>query len=111
MVNLVAGRRSPHKTVCEYLAASPVREQAAEDPCLLRWQGGGNKIAGLMFSCQAADQFPSGPDSFPVPVVRRRSNFSPIRAEGMDGLGTAFKGMIRKFLKVLAVHLQGLYCN
>jgi hypothetical protein len=36
------------KLVCEYLPASPVREQAAEDPCLFWWQGGGEKLAALL---------------------------------------------------------------
>jgi hypothetical protein len=36
------------KPVFEYLRAFTVGEQAAKDPCLLRWQGGGEKMAGLL---------------------------------------------------------------
>jgi hypothetical protein len=42
------------KPVCECLPASPVGEHAAEDPYLLRWQCGSEKLAALLPSWQAA---------------------------------------------------------
>jgi hypothetical protein len=42
------------KLVCEYLPASPVGEQAVEDPSLLRGQGGGEKLVTLLSQWQAA---------------------------------------------------------
>jgi hypothetical protein len=64
------------------LPASPVGEQAAEVPCLIGWQGGGEKIVGsLCPRGKPQTQFFSGPRSFPVPLARRRTSFSPVRAE------------------------------
>jgi hypothetical protein len=90
-------------------------EQAAEDPSLLRWQGGSKKWRAYCHRGRPPTQFPSGPGRFPVPVDRRWINFSPIRTEGAsdftseeakDEPVSAFKGAIRTISKDSAVHLK-----
>jgi hypothetical protein len=81
LFSTVAVQRTTRKPVCEY-PACPVGEQAAEDPYFLRWQGGGEKMAGLLFPWQAADPICIRSGQLSFPVSRRRTNFSLIRAEG-----------------------------
>jgi hypothetical protein len=69
------------KPACGYLPAFPVGEQAAEDPCLLKMRKA-KKWRAYSPRGKPQAQFASGPGSFPVPVANRRTNFSPMRAEG-----------------------------
>jgi hypothetical protein len=73
-----------HRSFCNFTCLSFWGSRQEEVLCLLQRQGGSEKMAVLLSPWQAADQFFSGPCCFPVPVAQRRTNFSPIRAQGVS---------------------------